>query len=243
MTHATQSPDPSVPRGKLSVRGPKILTFTGGAALLGGLIAAVTILVLIAGSFPTNVVTDSGGPGAGARAGSTVSGSLAIKARGGHSQFDLMEVAPLTGADGAQFALEPRDVTVLTSDADSLTVTAPAFVRSSQSEGFVARTFASFRAESPGTYTITITPPAGYVAPSSPDGGSHPTDFVVADAAGYSNFEFGYYGFIALTSLAVVGVVIGGALLTGGLIWWRKRRYRISGLENPEAEPAPPSGD
>ena len=231
----------------LTLRGPKILTFSGITVLVVGLIAIAGAIVMLVGALPTNVMTRSGAPGPDAVASSAIGSVMAVETKTGQTYLELWEVQPAqadvkanssAGSTRDGFMLRSSAVTVLTPQGESLSVSGSQSGGSLRIGDFEAKAFASFWAESPGTYEITFDPPAGYLAPTSIAGGSHPSDVIVAESSGTASFFLGIFGSIGLVFIGIGGLVLGILLTIPGIIWWVTRRKRIA--QDSPSGPTPP---
>ena len=230
----------------LTLRGPKILTFSGAIVLVVGLISLAAAVVMLFGALPTDVMSRSGTQGPDAVTSSEI-GAVMMVQTPGQTYLELWEVQPARGTYDADssarskrdgFSLRSTSVTVRAPEGESLSIAGSQSGGSLRISDFEAKAFASFWAESAGTYEVTFDPPAGYVAPTSIAGGSHPVDVIVADSSGTASFFLGIFGSIGLVFIGIGGLVLGIFLMIPGIIWWVTRRKRIE-RETPSG-PTPP---
>lgn len=207
-----------------STTGPKILTFSGIAVLLIGLVALIFAITSMVSTLPLNVITSQGQPGSGSLAGLTVAEDHEFTSPGGLS-YDLWEVQQ---SPNGQFGLDRESVTVIGPDGVRVTVRGSEVSGSSSVDGFKAQSFASFAAQQAGSYTITITPAPGYSGPSSNFSGAEGSeanntgtvDAVITKGSEFTTLFTGVFTFIGGIMVGIAGLLLGGGLTIGGIAWW-----------------------
>ena len=233
-----------IPPKPASTTGPKILTFSGIAVLLLGIVALIFGITTMVSNLPLNIITAQGSPGSAALTALTVSEEFELSTTGGLS-YDLWEVQQ---SPTGQFGLEPDTVSVIGPDGNPVAVE-PTEVSGSSSVGaFKAQSFASFSAAKAGSYTIVITPGPGYSGPSTNFSGTEglsadglsadspaPVDAVITEGSDFSSFFTGVFTSVGGIIVGVFALLVGGGLTIGGIAWWinangRRKRGFTAGV-------------
>lgn len=230
---------PPPPPKPASTTGPKILTFSGIAVLLLGIVALIFGITTMVSNLPLNIITAQGQPGSAALAALTMSEEFELSSAGGLS-YDLWEVQQ---SPTGQFGLEPDTVSVIGPDGNSVAVEPTEVSGSSSVGGFKAQSFASFSAAKAGSYTIVITPGPGYSGPSTNFSGTEglsadspaPVDAVMTEGSDFSSFFTGLFTSVGGIIVGVFALLVGGGLTIGGIAWWinangRRKRGFTAGV-------------
>lgn len=215
---------PPTPPKPASTTGPKILTFSGIAVLLIGIVALIIAITSMVSTLPLNVITSQGQPGSGSLAGLTVNEDQEFTSLGGLS-YDLWEVQQ---SPNGQFALDRKSVTVIGPDGARIAVRGSEVSGSTSVAGFKAQSFASFSAQQAGSYTIAISPGPDYVGPSSHSSGAAGSsanntgtvDAIITESSEFSTLFTGIFTFIGGIMVGIAGLLLGGGMTIGGIAWW-----------------------
>lgn len=198
-----------------STRGPKILTFSGIAALVAGLAALFAAVGLFVAVLPLDVLAADGGPG---------SGVLAVVPAPGSA------TATLDTGSYLVYLAAPRDtspllegaISVTDADGDAIRVGSSSISGSVSNGSTEAHTVAGFEVPADGSYLITA-PPAQ----------ADEARLLVLEDSGVGTFVGQVAGTVGAVFLGIGLGIVGLGLTIGGGIWWYLRRQRRSGTSNP----------
>lgn len=205
-------------RGALppSTRGPKLMTFSGIALLVGGLAAFAVGLGLFVTALPLDVISLDGGPGSGVVAVVPAPGSESVGLDAG--TYVVYLAAP-------RGTFPPRlegTITVTGPDGSAVRVGSSSINGSVSSGSTEAHTVAGFEVPADGNYVITAPPHAN----------SGEARLLVLDDPGAGTFFGQVVGTVGAVFLGIGLGTVGVCLTIGGGVWWYLRH--TSGTSPPE---------
>ncbi|MBO1752838.1 hypothetical protein J4G33_13575 [Actinotalea sp. BY-33] len=207
-----------------SLRGPKILTFSGVAALVLSIAAGVVAAVMFLGLLPTGVLSSNGGDGPDAVGSVEAPGTMEVDL-----EADLayaFYLARDAGMSNARLESRPE---VTGPDGEEVHVSsAPSVSGNIGRGGTRAATVGGFRADTSGTYTVDV-PPALFAG----DGAR----VILVEDQEVMPFVTGIFGTVVLVLVAVALGILALGLLAGGIVWWVVRRRAAPSAPSVPARP------
>lgn len=190
-----------------STRGPKIMTFSGVAAIVGGLASLAAAIGLFVTALPLDVLTLDGRPGSGVVAVVPSPGSESVTLDAGAYLIYLTapRVTSPPTLQGAITVTGPGGVAVRVGD--------PSIDGNVSSGGVDARTVAGFEVPADGDYVIT--------APPQDSSGAR---LFVLDDPGLGTFVGQVLGTVGGVFVGIGLGAVGVVLTIWGGIWWHLRR-------------------
>ncbi len=204
----------------ISTRGAKVLTFSGVAVAIVGIAALIFAGFSFASVLPTDIIRGDGRPGDAIIASSEVPGQTTFELTEG-SLYTLWTVKEGTGL----LDVERSDVEIRDSNGEVVYLTSPSVTGNNTRQSFHAKTLASFKAPTSGTYTLDA---------AGDRSGKSDTQLFLSGAQDIDSFIWGVFSSIGLTFVGLGGLFLGGAMALGGGIWWavaksnRKRQQTMA---------------
>ncbi|WP_250445376.1 hypothetical protein [Actinotalea sp. C106] len=194
-----------------SLRGPKILTFSGVAALALSIAAGVVAAVMFFGLLPTGVLSSNGGDGPDAVASVEAPGTMQVDLEADVAY--AFYLARDAGMSNARLEARPE---VTGPDGQEMAVSSAPSVSGNIGRGSTrAATVGGFRAGSSGTHTVDV--------PGALFAGDDARVILVEDQE-VMPFVTGIFGTVVLVLVAVALGTVGLGLTVGGIVWWVVRR-------------------
>lgn len=215
---------PTQPTRQVSTRGAKILTFSGVAVTILGVVALIFGGLAFVQVLPTDILTSAGEPGDQIITTAQAPGETTLTATAGES-YTLWIVSPTSSTP----ELSRSDIEVRDADGKLVVLRSPSVNGFNTQRSYEAETMASFTAPSSGTLTISV------AAVSLED-----ERVFISPAQQFGEFFGDVLGTIGLVFAGIGGLLVGGGMAVGGGIWWgsavskRKKQQQYGSGQQPQ---------